>query len=110
MQTAMSTATTAKIQTCTAVEGMRRDVQARFEQNRADALRRERKNHGGRWIKLQSSYRSLQSNSINSVLKVKRMWVKRVSRYLWSLSSVFELQSSRIDVVNESVKKSQKDC
>ena len=38
---AMSTATTAKIQTCVAVEGMCRDVQAQFEQNRADALRRE---------------------------------------------------------------------
>ena len=36
---ASSTAATAKIMTCTAVEGMRRDVQAQIEQNRVDALR-----------------------------------------------------------------------
>ena len=37
----MSTTVTAKVQTLTAVEGMRRDVQAQFEQNCADALHRE---------------------------------------------------------------------
>ena len=37
----MSTAATAEIRMRTIVEGMRRDVQAQFERNRADALRRE---------------------------------------------------------------------
>ena len=39
-----STAATAEIQMCTAVEGMRRDVQAQIDQNRADAQRRDEEN------------------------------------------------------------------
>ena len=40
----MSTAATAKIQMRTAVEGMRRDIQAQIDQNRADIQHRDEEN------------------------------------------------------------------
>ena len=38
--TATSTAATAELMTCTVVEGVRRDIQAQLDANRADALKR----------------------------------------------------------------------
>ena len=54
---AMSTATTGDVNMCSVVEGVRQDVQAQLEQNRADTLRREEETQTT-WIRLQNSCRN----------------------------------------------------
>ena len=104
---AMSTTVMAEIQTHTAIEGMCRDVQAQFEQNRADALRREEESqHKVEQIAEQLQKLTEQLNQFHPASE------KNVGEVRKQVSEQFEqrleLQSSRIDAVYGSVKKSQK--
>ena len=104
---ATSTAVTVETQTRTAVEAMHRDVQAQFGQNRADALRREEESQhkveqiAERLQKLTDQPNQFRPASEENVSEMRKQVFEQFEQRL-------ELQSSRIDVVNESVKKSQK--
>ena len=104
---AMSTATTAEIQTRTAVEGMRRDVQAQIEQTRVDAQRRDEENQ--KTIQQIAAGLETLTKQLNDFRPVN---VEHVGDAQQQVTENFEqrlnLQSNRIDVVTESVQKAQR--
>ena len=104
---ATSTAMTTEIQTRTAVEGMRRDVQAQLDQTRADVQHRDAQNQ-----KTMQQIAAGLENLTKQLNDFRPMNVEHVGDVQQQVSDKFEqrlnLQSSRIDVVNESVQKAQK--
>ena len=103
----MSTAATAKIQTHTAVEGMRHDVKAQIDQNRADIQRRDEENQ-----KTMQQIATGLENLTKELNDFRLVNVEHVGDVQQQVSENFEqrlnLQSSRIDVVSKSVEKAQK--
>ena len=99
---ASSTATTAEIHTRTAVEGMRRDVQAQIEQTRADAQRRDEETQKMiQQIVAGLEQLTKQLNDFQPV-NVEHVGVaqKQVSE---KIEQRLNLQSNKIDHVTESV-------
>ena len=104
---ASSTAATAEIHTRTAVEGMRRDVQAQIEQTRADAQRRDEETQKTiQQIAAGLEQLTKQLNDFRPV-NVEHVGVaqKQVSE---NIEQRLNLQSNRIDDVTESVQKAQR--
>ena len=104
---ALSTAATAETMTCTAVEGMRRDVQAQIEQNRADALRdsnavqKKVDQVSEELQKLTAQLNQFKPGSVQAVGEVQGKVSEEFQQRLVA-------QSERIDKLSESVIQSQK--
>ena len=104
---ATSTAATAEIQTRTAVEGMRRDVQVQLDQNRVDIQRKDAENQ-----KTMQQIVAGLKNLTKQLNNFRLVNVEHVGDVQQQVSENFDqrlnLQSSRIDVVAEAVQKAQK--
>ena len=98
----MSTAATTEIQMRTTMEGMRRDIQAQIEQNRADAQRRDEDNQ--KTIQQITAGLEHMTRQLNDFHPVN---VKHVGDAQKQVTEQFEqrlnLQSTRIDIITESV-------
>ena len=97
----------AGITTCTAVEGMRQDVQAQIEQNHADALRDSNAVHkkvdqvSEELQKLTAQLNQFKPASVQAMGEVQDKVSKEFQQHLVA-------QSERIDKLSESVTQSQK--
>ena len=101
---AMSTATTADINMCTIVEGVRRYVQAQLEQNRVDIRHCEEKTqHKVDQIAEQLQELTMQ---LNEFLPASEQNVGEVQKQVSEqFQHRLDLQSERIDLISESANK-----
>ena len=104
---ASSTAATAEIHMCTAVEGMRRDVQAQIEKTRVDAQRRDEETQKTiQQIAAGLEQLTKQLNDFRPV-NVEHVGVAQ-QQVAENVEQRLNLQSNRIDNVTESVQKAQR--
>ena len=91
---ASSTAVTAEVTTRTAVEGMRRDVQAQIEQNRVDALRKSKAVHSKvdqvseELQKLTAQLNQFKPASVQTVGEVQNKVLRIFSSVYWHRMNV----------------------
>ena len=104
---AMSTAVTAGLNTHAVVEGMRQDVQVQLEQNRVDAQRRDEET-GCKVDEIVVELANL-TKQLNEFKPVSEAVVGKANKQVSDeVNTRLNLQSERIDLVDESVKKKKK--
>ena len=106
---ASSTAKTAEVKTHTAVEGVRRDIQAQIEQNRADALRREQEAQS-RITKISQQLQTL-TDQLNKFQPASEFAVGVTQEKLSEkVQQQFDAQSDRIEKLSETVLENRKEA
>ena len=105
---ATSTAATAEVTTRTVVEGVRRDIQAQIEQNRADALRREQEAQS-RITEISQQLQTL-TDQLNKFQPASEFAVGVTQEKLSEkVQQQFDAQSDRIEKLSETVLESKKE-
>ena len=103
-----STAATAEINTCTVVEGVRRDIQAQLEQTRADSLwRKQEAQHRIEDISKQLQTLTMQLNKFQPASE-QAVGVSQ-GKLSEQVQQQFDAQQERIQKVSDVVLESRKD-